>query len=69
MPSAVEISPSTFSTSASSFPGAAASPLMLCDRLITLAQEADRAGFAGTARHLVQLAQSVFDEPRRHCHA
>jgi hypothetical protein len=37
---------------------------MLCDRLIGLAQEADRAGFMTTARHLVNLARGVFDEPR-----
>lgn len=41
------------------------SPLILCDRLITLAQEADRAGFAITAEHLVHLAESVFEEPVR----
>lgn len=41
-----------------------ASPLMLCDRLIGLAQEADRAGFMKTAEHLVFLAHSVLDEPR-----
>ncbi len=40
------------------------SPLMLSDRLITLAQEADRAGFAATAGHLVSLAHTVFEEPR-----
>ena len=42
----------------------AASPLVLCDRLITLAQDADRAGFAVTAEHLVHLAHSMFEEPR-----
>ncbi len=41
------------------------SPLILCDRLIALAQEADRAGFAVTAEHLVHLAESVFEEPVR----
>ena len=40
-----------------------ASPLVLCDRLITLAQDADRAGRPGTATTLIQLAHSVFDEP------
>ena len=42
------------------------SPLVLSDRLITLAQDADRAGFAATAEHLVTLACSVFDEAPRH---
>ena len=39
-----------------------ASPLILCDRLIALAQEADRAGHVGTASQLVHLAHSVLDE-------
>jgi len=38
------------------------SPLMLCDRLLTLAQEADRAGYAVTAEHLLELVETVFDE-------
>ena len=38
------------------------SPLLLSDRLIALAQDAERAGFRGTAAHLVDLACSVFDE-------
>jgi hypothetical protein len=38
------------------------SPLVLSDRLIRLAQEADRAGLAITARRLVRLACSVLDE-------
>ncbi len=40
----------------------AVSPLVLSDRLIALAQDADRAGFTGTAEQLVSLACSVFDE-------
>lgn len=49
---------------------AAASPrvslLVLSDRLITLAEVADRAGYTETAEQLVTLACSVFDEaPRR----
>jgi hypothetical protein len=35
---------------------------MLCDRLLTLAQEADRAGYAVTAEHLLKLAETVFEE-------
>jgi len=42
------------------------SPLVLSDRLITLAEAADRAGYTETAEQLVTLACSVFDEaPRR----
>jgi hypothetical protein len=42
------------------------SPLTLSDRLITLAKDADIAGYAVTAEQLVQLAITVFDEsPRR----
>ena len=41
---------------------AGASPLILADRLISLAQEADRAGHVGTASQLVRLAHTVFDE-------
>jgi hypothetical protein len=38
------------------------SPLMLSDHLITLAEQADRAGYTNTARRLVNLACTVFDE-------
>lgn len=38
------------------------SPLVLSDRLLALAQDADRAGFTGTAERLLRLAHSVFDE-------
>lgn len=38
------------------------SPLTLSDHLITLAEEADRAGYLSTARRLVTLACAVFDE-------
>jgi len=42
------------------------SPMTLSDRLITLAQDAEIAGYAVTAEQLVQLAITVFDEaPRR----
>jgi hypothetical protein len=44
----------------------AASQMTLSDRLITLAQDADSAGYAVTAEQLVQLAITIFDEaPRR----
>jgi hypothetical protein len=38
------------------------SPLVLCDRLLTLAQDADRAGCAVTAEQLLHLAHVVLDE-------
>jgi hypothetical protein len=38
------------------------SPLLLCDTLITLAQQADRAGYAITAHHLAILAETMFEE-------
>jgi len=42
------------------------SSMSLCDRLITLAKDADAAGYAITADQLVQLAMTIFDEaPRR----
>ena len=44
---------------------AAFSPLMLSDRLLTLAEDADRAGFRLTAEHLLTLAEDVLDEPQR----
>lgn len=47
----------------------AVSPLILSDRLIALAQDADRAGYTDTAEQLVCLACSVFDEaphPKHH---
>jgi hypothetical protein len=36
--------------------------LILSDRLIALAQDADRAGYTDTAERLLTLACSVFDE-------
>jgi hypothetical protein len=41
------------------------SPLILSDRLITLAIDADRAGLTGTAGRLVKLACAVLDEARK----
>ncbi len=38
------------------------SPLMMSDRLISLAQEASRAGCAAIAERLVHLAHNVLDE-------
>ncbi len=39
----------------------AVSPLMLADRLLTLAQDADRAGYTGAAAHLVTAMYKVLD--------
>jgi|HubBroStandDraft_1064217.scaffolds.fasta_scaffold162250_2 hypothetical protein len=42
------------------------SSMALSDRLITLAKDADLAGYTITAEHLVRLAITIFDEaPRR----
>ncbi len=38
------------------------SPLVLADRLISLAQEADRAGYSDAAVRMLGLAYAVFDE-------
>lgn len=37
------------------------SPLVLADRLITLAKDADRGGFVVTADQLVRLAYALWD--------
>jgi hypothetical protein len=45
------------------FPGAEkVSPLVLADRLLSLAQDADRAGFTGPAARLLRLAYAVCNE-------
>jgi hypothetical protein len=41
------------------------SPLMLSDRLLRLAQDADTAGLRVTAEHLLALAEDVLDQPVR----
>ena len=38
------------------------SPLVLCDRLISLAEDAERAGYKTTAGHLVELIEEMFAE-------
>ena len=43
----------------------AVSPLMLADRMLTLAKEADVAGYVGTADRLVRLAFQVWDQQPR----
>jgi len=47
---------------AASAPLPCVSPLMLADRLLTLAQDADRAGFFKPAQRLLKLAYAVCDE-------
>jgi hypothetical protein len=44
------------------------SPLVLSDRLIALAKDADRAGYTGTAEQLLCLACAVLDEAPRPRH-
>jgi hypothetical protein len=44
------------------------SELVLSDRLIALAEAADRAGYTDTAGRLVTLACNVFDEAPRKPH-
>ena len=46
-------------------PKPAVSELILSDRLISLAEDADRAGYTDTAERLVTLACSVFDDAAR----
>jgi hypothetical protein len=41
------------------------SPLMLSDRLLTLAEDADRAGLRTAAESLLSLASEVLDPPSR----
>ena len=47
---------------------ATVSPLVLSDRLLTLARDADRAGYTGTAEQLLTLACTVFDEAPKKVH-
>lgn len=43
------------------------SPLVLCDRLLTLAQDADRAGLRSAAEGMLELIGVVLEPmPRRH---
>ncbi len=49
-------------------PSTQVSPLVLADRLIALAEDADRAGLPKAAGRLLRLAERVCEErPRRHC--
>lgn len=42
-----------------------ASVLVMSDGLLTLAQDADRAGYSATAERLLHLAHDVFDDKQR----
>ena len=42
------------------------SPLMIADRLLTLAKDADRAGLHRPAQRLLKLAFAVYDEKPGH---
>jgi hypothetical protein len=45
------------------FPGAeTVSPLVLADKLLSLAQDADRAGYARPAERLLRLAYAICNE-------
>jgi hypothetical protein len=55
-------------THAPTAPKRPCSELILSDRLIALAEDADRAGYKDTAECLVTLACSVFDEASRKPH-
>ena len=44
------------------------SPLMLSDRLLTLAEDADKDGFRTAAESLLSLASKVLDQPARMHH-
>lgn len=49
-------------------PSTQVSPLVLADRLLALAEDADRAGLRRAASRLIRLAERVCEErPRRHC--
>ena len=45
---------------------ATVSPLMLADRLLTLAGDAERAGLHRPAERLLRLAYAVYDEKPAH---
>ena len=47
-------------------PSQPVSPLMLADRILTLAQDADRAGFPREADRLLRLANKVWKQKPAH---
>jgi hypothetical protein len=58
----------TYMTHIVSQNGPAFSPLLLSDRLLTLAEDADRAGLRTAAESLLFLASKVLDQPARPRH-
>ena len=57
------MSPHLFMNSpAACLPGTHFSPLILADRLISLAQDADRAGYRASADRLIGLVYAVLDD-------
>lgn len=52
----------TLNTAVAQQQRSAFSPLVLSDRLLTLAEDADRAGLHEAAEHLLELASEVLDE-------
>jgi hypothetical protein len=52
----------SFTTAPEVAQAARVSPLMLADRLLTLAMDADRSGLPGPAARLLRLAYAVYDE-------
>ena len=49
-------------------PNPLVSPMVISDRLLSLAQIADKAGLTATAEQLVHLACAVFDEAPKRAH-
>jgi hypothetical protein len=58
----------TPATTIKTWPMSAVSELIISDRLIALAKDADRAGYTDTAERLITLACSVFDEAPKKPH-
>jgi hypothetical protein len=58
----------TYMTRIVSQDASAFSPLMLSDRLLTLAEDADKAGYRTAAESLLFLASKVLDRPARPRH-
>ena len=46
-------------------PDPSVSPLVLCDRLLTLAKDVDRAGLRDIAERLIEFAGEVLQQPRQ----
>ena len=46
-------------------PAAEVSPLFISDRLLTLAQQAEKSGYPVAARRLLKLAMTILDDAAR----